>query len=139
MQKYLKPFFKLIIIIAVTIILTISFSVIGSSFIKNTYSLSNNQTNENISNFVKNFCDCNTVEHMTKLTKNSEYNYIHKNIYLGNGCNLIDKKIVSKKLSAVLKNNSCSDSDIEIILHNKKNSFSSFKINNCKIVKNESF
>ena len=135
MQKYLKSFFKLIIIIAVTILLTISFSVIGSSYIKNTYSLSNNQTNENISNFMKNFCDCNTVEHMTKLTKNN----IHKNIYLGNDCNLIDKKIVSKKLSAVLKNNSCSDSDIEIILHNKKNSFSSFKINNCKIVKNESF
>ena len=140
MKKYLKPFFKYFFIVSTTIILTISFSVIGSSFIKKTHTLSNNQTNENISNFIKNSCNCKTVEYMTKLSKNNELNYIYKNIYLLKGCDTINEKIISKKiLIELIKNNRCSESNIEIILHNKKNNFSSFKINNCKILPNESF
>ncbi|NQY30568.1 MAG: hypothetical protein HRT69_13990 [Flavobacteriaceae bacterium] len=136
MNKYLKHFLFIILIIGATALLTTVFSIIGTNFLKNSKNVY--QYEDTIDYVIEKSCGCTTIEKSTSYNRTTSNKPLFKHIYVLKGCNSIDIKKVSKKiLTELLKKGGCSDLNIEVLLCNKQNNFTSFKINNCNITLDE--
>jgi len=136
MNKYLKHFLLIILIIGATALSTTAFSIIGTHFMKNSKNVY--QYEETIDYVIEKSCGCTTIEKNTSYNRTNSNKPLFKHLYVLKGCNSIDVKKVSKKtLEELLKKNSCSDLNIEVLLCHKQNNFTSFQINDCNITLDE--